>query len=43
MPAEGPRRLKTGRSVRRPLAGMAALMLLAVGLVLLLLRIGAWS
>jgi hypothetical protein len=42
MPAGDPRRLKR-RSVLQPLASMAALALVAVGLVLLLLRLGAWS
>jgi hypothetical protein len=43
MPADAPPRAKTGRPLRQPLVSMAALALLAVGLVLLLLRLGAWS
>jgi hypothetical protein len=43
MPADGRRRVKAGRSLRQPLVSMAALTFLAVCLVLLLLRLGAWS
>jgi hypothetical protein len=35
------RRVRTGRSVLQPLASMVALTLVAIGLVALLLRLGA--
>jgi hypothetical protein len=43
MPAGEPRRLRRRRPLRQPLASMAALALVAAALVLLLLRLGAWS
>ena len=41
MPAGQPRRIRTGRSLRQPLVSMVALTLVAIGLVALLLRLGA--
>ena len=43
MPADERSRMKSWRSLRQPLASTLALALVAIALVLLLLRIGAWS